>query len=116
MSTREEAAAKAAHGHDYGHVPSYTWEKATEELRSDYISCEISALAAADAHDAANGIHRVKGLDGLLVALTAREDRWKKAYEAGEMSHEEASSAAREDRWLYGCIREIQHAMEGSGE
>lgn len=65
------------------------------------------ALAAADAYDAEHGIHRV-ALDGLMSELVAREERWKKAFEAGEMTHDEASSAALEDRWVYSQLAALK--------
>ncbi|MDP9903138.1 hypothetical protein [Arthrobacter bambusae] len=56
--SREEAAAKAAYGRDYRDYTS-TWEDTDECLRADYVATETAALAAADAHDRANGIHRI---------------------------------------------------------
>jgi hypothetical protein len=46
-------------------------------------------------------------LDAILSELSAREDRWKMAWESGEMTHEEASSAALEDRWAYAQLADL---------
>jgi len=46
----------------------------------------------------------------LMHELAAREERWKTAYEKREMSHEEASSAALEDRWVYAQLARIRGA------
>lgn len=68
MSARVEAAAKAAHGHDYRHATyAVKWEDATEAMRVDYRACETVALAAADAvmfDDAA--VERVANIIGHL--------------------------------------------------
>lgn len=58
--SREEAAAKAAYGRDHREAPyASIWEDTSDMLRADYVATETAALAAADAHDAAHGIHRV---------------------------------------------------------
>ena len=46
-------------------------------------------------------------LEELMQRVAAREDGWKKAYEANEMTHEDAASATLEDRWAYVEIRTI---------
>jgi hypothetical protein len=43
----------------------------------------------------------MEALRSLMLELSTREERWKVAFESGEMSHAEASSAALEDRWAY---------------
>jgi len=48
-------------------------------------------------------------LEALMSDLVAREERWKAAYEKGELTHEEASSAALEDRWVYAQLADIVH-------
>lgn len=68
VTTREEAAALAAHKHDFEYAPSFSWEIAQEPLRADYMKCATVALAAADAHDLAHGVHRLS-LDQLTKAL-----------------------------------------------
>lgn len=72
--TREEAAAKAV----YEAVTGRTWEKATP--RSAKLCREDAAaiVKAADAHDQANGIHRVRldddALFGAIYAATDKRD------------------------------------------
>ena len=58
----------------------------------------------------------IDAVNGLMGELSAREDRWKAAYEKREMSHAEASSAALEDRWVYAQLAELLfplNALEG---
>ncbi|WP_024817078.1 hypothetical protein [Arthrobacter sp. 31Y] len=53
--SREEAAAKAIHQHHWGD----NMENRPTETKALYRERAKAALAAADAHDAANGVHRV---------------------------------------------------------
>jgi len=80
--SREEAAAKAAYGRDHREAPyASIWEDTSEMLRADYVATETAALTAADAHDRANGIHRI-ALDDATVERAARDldpDAWDKA-------------------------------------
>ncbi|MDQ0241209.1 hypothetical protein [Arthrobacter bambusae] len=69
--SREGAAAKAVFEYDNEHAPSLKFEDADESSRSYYLTAQSKALAAADAHDAAHGIHRV-GLDDATVERAAR--------------------------------------------
>jgi hypothetical protein len=70
--SREEAAAKAAYGRDHREAPyASIWEDTSEMLRADYVATETAALAAADAHDRAHGIHRIT-LDDATVERAAR--------------------------------------------
>ena len=58
----------------------------------------------------------IDAVRALMGELSAREDRWKAAYEEGDMTHAEASSAALEDRWVYAQLAELLfplNALEG---
>ena len=50
-------------------------------------------------------------LDSLMAELVAREDRWKKAWEMEELTHDEAVSATQEDRWVYAQLAAIRAAI-----
>jgi len=51
---------------------------------------------------------QAEAIDALMTELVAREERWKKAWEVGELTHEEAVSATQEDRWVYAQLAEIR--------
>lgn len=51
---------------------------------------------------------RDEALDGLMRELVAREERWRLAYVAGDLTHEEASQIALEDRWAYAQLADIR--------
>jgi len=50
-------------------------------------------------------------IERVKAELVAREDRWKKAWEDGELTHEEAVSATLEDRWAYAQLAGIRAAL-----
>ncbi|MFJ4286422.1 hypothetical protein ACIPY0_12325 [Paenarthrobacter nicotinovorans] len=64
--TRVEAAAKA-----YFEVAYVEWDHADESIKADVRADTERALHAADAHDAANGVHRVS-MDEATVERVAR--------------------------------------------
>jgi len=51
---------------------------------------------------------QAKAIDTLMAELVAREERWKEAWGAGELTHEEAVSATQEDRWVYAQLAELR--------
>ncbi|HBH57884.1 MAG TPA: hypothetical protein DDY41_07000 [Arthrobacter bacterium] len=62
---------------------------------------------------------RDDALDVLMRELVAREERWRLAYVAGDLTHEEASEIALEDRWVYAQLADIRAAVtaaKGDGE
>lgn len=77
---------------------------------ADHIADTLSAAGFGDARK------QQARLDALMAELVAREDRWKKAWEGGEMSHDEASSAALEDRWVYVQLADIRAAINVTEE
>ena len=54
---------------------------------------------------------QAKAIDTLMAELVAREERWKKAWEVGELTHEEAVSATQEDRWVYAQLAELRGSL-----
>ena len=62
---------------------------------------------------------RDDALDVLMQELVTREERWRLAYVAGDLTHEEASEIALEDRWVYAQLADIRAAVtatKGGGE
>lgn len=107
--SREEAAAKA----NYEAVTGKPWEKATERAAKLCREDSVAIIKAADAHDQANGIHRI-ALDDATVERAARA--------LFVIENPEADwEALPLNQWVTDIYRKrarvvLAAAMEGSGE
>jgi hypothetical protein len=76
---------------------------------------ELDAAVFRSQSDVAKLIAAIEGVSGpvdaLMAQLVAREERWKAAWESGELTHDEAVSATQEDRWAYGELAAIRFAL-----
>jgi hypothetical protein len=78
----------------------------------DRLAAARNSTVIADQAKLIAAIEGVSGpVDALMAQLVAREERWKAAWESGELTHDEAVSATQEDRWAYGELAAIRFAL-----